>query len=61
MLWTVAKGINIDDFILTPNGLGSWPFVISALIFLAIGMVYTGRKGFDPYPFILLNLTLYCK
>lgn len=42
------------------NGMGSWPFVIFALIFLAIWMVYNGRKGFDPYPFILLNLVLSC-
>jgi len=42
------------------NGMGSWPFVISALIFLAIWMAYNGRKGFDPYPFILLNLVLSC-
>ena len=42
------------------NGMGSWPFVICALIFLAIWMLYNGRKGFDPYPFILLNLVLSC-
>lgn len=42
------------------NGMGSWPFVISALIFLAIWMAFNGRKGFDPYPFILLNLVLSC-
>ena len=42
------------------NGMGSWPFVLSALIFLTIWMVYNGRHGFDPYPFILLNLVLSC-
>ena len=42
------------------NGMGSWPFVMSALIFLGIWMAYNGRKGFDPYPFILLNLVLSC-
>jgi uncharacterized membrane protein len=42
------------------NGMGSWPFVFSALIFLAIWMLYNGRHGFDPYPFILLNLVLSC-
>lgn len=42
------------------NGMGSWPFVFSALGFLTIWMVYNGRHGFDPYPFILLNLVLSC-
>ena len=42
------------------NSMGSWPFVFSALIFLAIWMVYNGHHGFDPYPFILLNLVLSC-
>jgi len=42
------------------NGMGSWPFVFSALGFLAIWMMYNGRHGFDPYPFILLNLLLSC-
>jgi len=42
------------------NGMGSWPFVICALIFLTIWMIYNGKHGFDPYPFILLNLVLSC-
>ena len=42
------------------NGMGSWGFVFSALGFLAIWMVYNGSHGFDPYPFILLNLLLSC-
>ena len=42
------------------NGMGSWTFVFSALVFLAIWMAYNARKGFDPYPFILLNLLLSC-
>jgi uncharacterized membrane protein len=42
------------------NGMGSWPFVFSALVFLGIWMIYNGRHGFDPYPFILLNLLLSC-
>jgi uncharacterized membrane protein len=42
------------------NGMGSWAFVISALIFLSVWMLYNGRDGFDPYPFILLNLVLSC-
>jgi uncharacterized membrane protein len=42
------------------NSMGSWPFVFGALVFLTIWMVYNGRNGFDPYPFILLNLVLSC-
>lgn len=42
------------------NGMGSWPFVFSALGFLGAWMVFNGRHGFDPYPFILLNLVLSC-
>jgi uncharacterized membrane protein len=42
------------------NGMGSWPFVFVALAFLAVWMVYNGHHGFDPYPFILLNLCLSC-
>lgn len=42
------------------NKMGSWPFVFGALIFLAIWMIYNGRHGFDPFPFILLNLVLSC-
>lgn len=49
------------------NGMGSWPFVISAIIFLAVWMAANsllriggghGKHGFDPYPWILLNLML---
>ncbi|RLG16426.1 hypothetical protein DRN69_00850 [Candidatus Pacearchaeota archaeon] len=47
---------------------GSWAFIISFLIFLAVWMTINGyflikyEKGapFDPYPFILLNLLLSC-
>jgi uncharacterized membrane protein len=42
------------------NGMGSWGFVIAALAFLAGWMIANGRDGFDPYPFILLNLILSC-
>ena len=42
------------------NGMGSWGFVISALAFLAGWMIANGSDGFDPYPFILLNLILSC-
>lgn len=43
---------------------GSWTFIISfgIFIFLWIGlnMFWLVNKGFDPYPFILLNLILSC-
>ena len=42
------------------NGMGSWSFVFGALIFLAGWMIGNGKDGFDPYPFILLNLLLSC-
>jgi uncharacterized membrane protein len=42
------------------NSMGSWGFVFGALGFLAIWMGYNGKHGFDPYPFILLNLLLSC-
>jgi uncharacterized membrane protein len=41
---------------------GSWPFI--ALFGVAMGLWIlfntAGRSGFDPYPFILLNLVLSC-
>lgn len=40
------------------NGMGSWPFVFVFLATMAIWAVYNGSDGFDPYPFILLNLFL---
>ena len=42
------------------NGMGSWPFVFGALIFLAVWMAFNRNVGYDPYPFILLNLVLSC-
>ena len=42
------------------NGMGSWAFVLLALAFLAGWMASNGKDGFDPYPFILLNLILSC-
>lgn len=42
------------------NGMGSWTFVFAALLFLAGWMIGNGGSGFDPYPFILLNLILSC-
>jgi len=42
------------------NRMGSWAFVFAALLFLAGWMVGNRGAGFDPYPFILLNLILSC-
>lgn len=39
-------------------GMGSWPFVFAFLSFMAIWAGYNRGHGFDPYPFILLNLFL---
>ena len=43
---------------------GSWTFIISFMIFLVIWIFVNFfifiNKGFDPYPFILLNLILSC-
>lgn len=42
------------------NGMGSWVFIFVAMIFLGIWMLGNRNVGFDPYPFILLNLVLSC-
>ncbi len=51
----------------TRNRMGSWGFVIGFLCFMALWAVVNsvlyiggakGRHGFDPYPWILLNLGL---
>ena len=42
------------------NGMGSWGFVFGALLFLGGWMLGNRNVGFDPYPFILLNLVLSC-
>jgi uncharacterized membrane protein len=43
---------------------GSWTFIISfgvfLLIWIALNVFWLSDKGFDPYPFILLNLILSC-
>lgn len=43
---------------------GSWTFIISFMFFLlcwiAFNVFWLANKGFDPYPFILLNLILSC-
>jgi uncharacterized membrane protein len=40
--------------------MGSWAFVIGSLVFLAGWTLGNRNTGFDPYPFILLNLLLSC-
>lgn len=40
---------------------GSWRFIISFMLFMVGWMIYNAAQGdnaFDPFPFILLNLTL---
>ncbi|MEI8269225.1 MAG: DUF1003 domain-containing protein [Acidimicrobiaceae bacterium] len=67
-LWKHHRGVRSGDELsfgeraadVMRNGMGSWGFVFSALGFLAIWMLYNGHHGFDPYPFILLNLLLSC-
>lgn len=43
---------------------GSWPFIIIFFLFLIAWMILNAawlhNKGYDPYPFILLNLILSC-
>ncbi len=43
---------------------GSWTFIISFMLFLLAWIAFNAffllNKGFDPYPFILLNLILSC-
>ncbi len=43
---------------LVRNGMGSWPFVFAFLGSMAVWAGFNGTHGFDPYPFILLNLFL---
>ena len=43
---------------------GSWTFILSFLgfivVWMGVNMWWFSDKGFDPYPFILLNLVLSC-
>lgn len=66
--WTMHPGVRADGELSLGeraadrmrNSMGSWGFVFAALGFLAVWMGYNGHSGFDPYPFILLNLLLSC-
>ena len=42
------------------NGMGSWLFVFGSLSLIFVWMFANGTDGFDPFPFILLNLVLSC-
>ena len=67
-LWRHHPGVRSDDALTfgersadrLRNGMGSWAFVLGAMLFLAGWMVGNRNVGFDPYPFILLNLLLSC-
>lgn len=41
---------------------GSWRFLLSFILFIilwiVVNMIFLANRGFDPYPFILLNLFL---
>ncbi|WP_312557669.1 DUF1003 domain-containing protein [Empedobacter brevis] len=59
---TLTTGDRIADKVASFGG--SWTFIISFFIFLVAWMLLNfwmlHNKGFDPYPFILLNLILSC-
>ena len=67
-LWRAHPAVRDDDALTAGekaadrlrNGMGSWFFVGGALLFLAGWMIENRGNGFDPYPFILLNLILSC-
>jgi len=59
---TITFGERIADKVATFGG--SWTFIITFLSFLVVWILINVfiflNKGFDPYPFILLNLILSC-
>lgn len=59
---TLTPGQRLADKVATFGG--SWTFIISFGAFLicwiSINVFWMSDKGFDPYPFILLNLILSC-
>ncbi len=64
--WHLHPGVRTGDRLtlgersadLMRNGMGSWPFVAAFLLLMAGWAAANGDDGFDPYPFILLNLFL---
>jgi uncharacterized membrane protein len=70
---TLTDKIDDDEQILTPGQRiadkvatfgGSWTFIISfgvfIFIWISVNIYWLANKGFDPYPFVLLNLILSC-
>jgi len=59
---TLTLGEKIADKVASFGG--SWKFIITFLVFIVLWMALNifllQDKGFDPYPFILLNLILSC-
>ncbi len=59
---TSGLGQRLADKVATFGG--SWGFILSFVSFLVIwilvNIIVLSNKGFDPYPFILLNLILSC-
>lgn len=59
---TLTLGQRVADKVASFGG--SWTFIISFGVFIAIwifiNIFWLINKGFDPYPFILLNLILSC-
>lgn len=57
-----GTGQRIADHVATFGG--SWTFILSfiaiLLIWISVNAWYLHNRGFDPYPFILLNLLLSC-
>ncbi len=55
-------GQRVADHVATFGG--SWTFITSfggfLVIWIALNVIFLANKGFDPYPFILLNLILSC-
>ena len=58
----LTTGQRIADNVATFGG--SWTFIIAFLVFIviwiSINVFWLVNKGWDPYPFILLNLILSC-
>lgn len=59
---TLSFGQKIADKVATFGG--SWTFILSftfiLLVWITMNVVWFHNQGFDPYPFILLNLLLSC-
>jgi len=58
----LSRGQKMADHVASFGG--SWTFIISfgffLLVWIVINTAFLVNKGFDPYPFILLNLILSC-